>query len=398
MNADGTKARWIASAGAHPAWSPNGRLIAYDGPRGIEVVRPDGTGRRRLAVGVSAIWAPRGSRLAYLCGRRTGSPETSALCLIGADGRGRRVIAHAVLVSGAKSKNAEAAWSPRGLRLAYARPDGIFVVDANGGGRRRLARKQKAFSISRLAWSASGRWLLFTEARDYNDLEIYTTTADGSSVKPLTSNAVGDLQPSWAPDGTRLAFVRMHGPSSDIWVMNADGSGQRLVTPNGFDPAWTPDGKRIVFSRFRYVEPTAEPYSIYAVTVSSGGEQMLVPGGSHGAPSPDGTRLAFLRGTFGELVIATADGSGATPLTSADTSGSVSWSPGGGTLAFAGSHGAPYTIRVDGSGLTRVPVDDPSARAYSYSPDGTAFTFSSGAGYPRVRSRSAQSMDQRGGS
>jgi TolB protein len=379
MNADGTNARWIASAGAHPAWSPNGRLIAYDAPRAIEVVRPNGTGRRRLAMGASPIWAPGGNRLAYLCGRRTGAPQISALCLIGADGRGRRVIARGVLVSGTTSDNAEAAWSPHGLRLAYARRDGIFAVNLNGRGRTRLARKQKAFSISSFAWSADGRRLLFTQAREYNDLEIYTTPDDGSNVKPLTSNSVDDLQPSWSPDGTRLAFVRVRGRSADIWVMNADGSEQRLVTRNGFDPGWTSDGNRIVFSR--YVGPTVEPYSTYAVTVSSGKEEMLVPGGYHGAPSPDGTRLAFLRGPLGELVIASADGSGAMPLTPADTTDSLSWSPDGGTIAF-GSHGAPYTIRVDGSGLTPIPVAQPSARSYLFSPDATAFTFSSGTGYP----------------
>jgi Tol biopolymer transport system component len=382
MNADGTKSRWIASAGAHPAWSPNGRLIAYDGPRAITVVRPDGTGRRRLAVGRFPIWAPRGNRLAYLCGRRTG-PQTSALCLIGADGRGRRMIARGVLVGGSRSNNAEAAWSPRGLRLAYARPDGIFVVNADGRGRRRVARKERALSISSLAWSGDGRRLLFTETRDHNDLEIYTTGNGGSNTKPLTSNAVDDLQPSWAPDGARLAFIRMQGPSPDIWVMDADGSEQRLVTRNGFDPAWTPDGSRIVFSR--YVAPTVEPYSTYAVTVSSGEEQTLVPGGYHGAPSPDGARLAFLRGTLGELAIASADGSGAMSLAPADTTDSLSWSPDGRTIAFRGSHGTPYTIRVDGSGLTPIPLDEPSAHSYAFSPDGTAFTFSSGTGYPTSR-------------
>jgi len=62
----------------------------------------------------------------------------------------------------------------------------------------------------------------------------------------------GDSEPSWSPDGTRIAFTRLVGSSLEVFVMKADGSGQRALThgsPNHLDPAWSPDGKTIAYSR-----------------------------------------------------------------------------------------------------------------------------------------------------
>jgi Tol biopolymer transport system component len=319
-NADGTNVRRVAGGGAtvaaspaSPAWSPDGRLIAYGVNRAIYVVRPDGTGRRRLIRGASqpwasALWASDGARLAYLCGRARPS-RTFALCVVGTTGRGRRVIARDVL---------GAAWSRRGLRLAYARRDGIFVVNADGRVRKRLARKEAGVSIRSLAWSADNRRLVLTQGRDHNDLEIYSAESDGTHVKALTNNAVNELQPSWAPDGRQLAFVRMRGSLGDIWLMDASGRRQRLVVQDGFSPSWTPDASRIVFTR--WIRGSTGPYSTYSVSVSGADERLLVSDGAFSAPSPDGAKLAFLRSSPspfpfpepGQLFTAAADGTGAT--------------------------------------------------------------------------------------
>ena len=389
-NADGTHARWVARAGARPSWAPNGRLIAYmvtarDGEPRIQVVRADGTARRRLAAGTLPIWASRGNRLAYLCGRRVEAPAggtASALCVVDARGERRRVVARGVVVgAGVSSETTGAAWSPRARELAYAGSEGIFVVGADGRGRRRVARTARRLAINSLAWSANGLRLVFTETIPQNDLEIFTVAADGSGARPLTRNDVNDLQPSWAPDGRRLAFVRLTAARParpDIWVMNADGSGQRLIRRNGVEPAWTSDGSRIVFTRFG-----TEPGSTYSVSVSTGREQLLVSGGFHGAPSPDGTKLAFVRSSREDhhIFVAAADGSGETSL--ARGGGRLSWSPDSTTLLFSGcALGSVCTVRVDGSGVRQIPIAEPWGGAYSYSPDGTALTFSSGTGYP----------------
>lgn len=381
-NADGTNRRWIARTGGRPAWSPDGRSVAYATERGIRLVRADGTRRRRVSSdGRGPIWEPRGGRLAHTCGSvvQAGGRAVSALCVVGPAGRGRRVVARGVVVDG---NEAAAAWSPRGPRLAYASREGIFVVGADGRNRKRIARLQRWASISSLAWSVLGR-ISFGEELYFNDLEVHTVAADGSSLSSLTQNETDDFQPSWTPDGGRLAFVRLvrgRPTRPDVWVMNADGSGQRAVVRNGLEPSWTVDGRRLVFTRYN-----AGSGSTYSAEVSTGREELLVAGGYHGTPSPDGARLAFVRGPLGSSSVAVAalDGSGEKVL--ARGVGPVGWSPDGGTLVFSGCLLATLcTVGIDGF-VERIPVGEPWPHVGSYSPDAATLVFSSGTQYPASR-------------
>jgi len=72
--------------------------------------------------------------------------------------------------------------------------------------------------------------------------------ADGSGITRLADRG---LEPSWSPDGTRIAFRGGDG-NSQIYVMNADGSGVTRLTNNSdndWQPAWSPDGSRIAFTK-----------------------------------------------------------------------------------------------------------------------------------------------------
>jgi Tol biopolymer transport system component len=374
-NPDGTNARSLAREGRLPAWSPSGRAIAYSSGGATHIVRPNGTGRRRLGVGAwLPIWSAGGMRLAYIC-------EKGALCTVDASGRHRRVVARGVETQSTELKYDApiAAWSPRGLRLAYARPEGIFVVNANGRGRRRVARRTNGILLDRLRWSADGRRLLFAQWRDGNDLEIYTVSADGSGVRALTDNAFADSRPSWAPDGTRLAFMRKKGRSAyDIWVVDASGGHERLVASNGVNPEWTADG-RIVFSRGKWT---------YCVSVAGGDERVLMPARDQNSLSPDGTKVAFFGDgpRFRQLFVAAPNGAGTRPLTPIDLEERLSWSPDSSRIAFlgmddAGTRGIDI-IRLDGGGSTRVVTTPNAYPSASFSPDGTALAFNSGTGYP----------------
>ncbi|MBM3764223.1 MAG: S9 family peptidase [Acidobacteria bacterium] len=86
--------------------------------------------------------------------------------------------------------------------------------------------------------------------------QIYTVTLDGSSPKAVTSEGSND-RPRWSPDSKRLLFVSDRGGSSQVWIMNADGSAQKQVTKLATEASGVlpfPDGKRILFLSEVYPE------------------------------------------------------------------------------------------------------------------------------------------------
>ncbi len=77
---------------------------------------------------------------------------------------------------------------------------------------------------------------------------------DGDGPRKLTDPPEGywDSKPSWSPDGTKIAFTRASESRSDVFLMDADGTGVKKLTGtsgDGFSPDFSPDGKQIVFTR-----------------------------------------------------------------------------------------------------------------------------------------------------
>lgn len=94
------------------------------------------------------------------------------------------------------------------------------------------------------AWSPQGDKIAFVSTNSGSD-EIYLVSIDGSIVQQLTSNSnLWDKHPSWSPDGSQLVFYsNREGDRRQLWIMNADGSGQRNLSNNAYeewDPIWVP--------------------------------------------------------------------------------------------------------------------------------------------------------------
>lgn len=151
------------------------------------------------------------------------------------------------------------------------------------------------------AWSPDGNWIAFVDRGDVPG-DLYVINADGGERRQLThSNGTqpGDLYgartPTWAPDGSKLAF----GYGYDgIYVVGADGDRLRRLVASGLNPDWSPGRRKIAYAQ----GGETDPLSLYVVNPDGSGRQLVgrPPDSDHSynTPtwSPDGQRLAFTVG------------------------------------------------------------------------------------------------------
>ena len=170
--------------------------------------------------------------------------------------------------------------------------------------------------------------------------------------------------PAWSPDATKIAFVSAgyNYERPEVWVMNADGTGQRRLTRKGDEPAWSPDGLSIAFSRGR---------DIHVMSPDGSGERMLTRNGYSPAWSPDGGSIAFVR--TGEIFVMFADGTEQRRLTrSRLPEFNPDWSPTGTKIAFDRAERV-YVMNADASRQHFIALGyDPS-----WSPDATRIAYNS---------------------
>ena len=162
--------------------------------------------------------------------------------------------------------------------------------------------------------------IAFATNRD-GDSEIYSMNADGSGQTNLTDNPASDVHPALSPDGTKVAFATNRDGNYEIYVMDADGSSQtRLTTEaaNDYQPDWSPDGAKLAFTSER-----DGIRQIYVMNADGTSEINLSNNLSKSDElphwSPDGGKIAFSRSLGadgnGEIYVMNADGTGQTRLT-----------------------------------------------------------------------------------
>jgi TolB protein len=208
--------------------------------------------------------------------------------------------------------------------------------------------------------------------------DVWAIDADGTHLTRLTHSPWHEFDPSWSPDGTRIAYRSERGGESEIRIMNADGTRQRRLAA-GLSPAWSPDGSLIAFAG-----PSGTSGIITVIRPDGTGLRRLphTEGGEYPSWSPDSTRIAFNSNLTGDHVmyIAQADGSKVVDLSRVGEGWQVDWSPDGRSILFTSHRDHPdnytdvYVMRPDGSAVRRLTHN----RAYTpaWSPGGDHIVFS----------------------
>ena len=237
----------------------------------------------------------------------------------------------------------------------------IYVMRPNGSGVRLLTRDRPRGRVEAddydPAWSRDGRHITFTSTRDHpgdgmTSNEIYVVDADGGGLRRLTSNELSEFSPTWTGDG-RIAFWRCRQATFDsaLVAVSSDGEDEEVLyraRGSVFGADLTPEGDTLLFSA--YDPRAARPPSVYAVPLEGGQERELAADAGEAAWSPDADRIVFTsdrdrngrclgHDCFGwkpELYVAGADGSGERRLTETDLQELFpDWSPDAERIVFA---------------------------------------------------------------
>jgi dipeptidyl aminopeptidase/acylaminoacyl peptidase len=252
------------------------------------------------------------------------------------------------------------------LEKGEGEPIRLYSVALDGSDRRRITPTFEPPAGHVLvevhpAWSPQAGHIVFTRyvsgPEGTGRPHIWTVHPDGSDLGPLTRGPHADFAPAWSADGTKIAFTRASGERSEIFVMNADGSGMRRVGERDGArhelPAWSPDGRTIA-----YASTTADDSDLFLMNADGSAARPLTSGPDEDqspAWSPDGRRLAFIRN--GDLWMVDADGSRAVQLTrTAVKEASPQWSRDGERILFARDPGSVLLLHVDDRRLERIPA------------------------------------------
>lgn len=178
--------------------------------------------------------------------------------------------------------------------------------------------------------SPDGTKLLYSKGQ-FPSLLIAESALDGSNERELNKTPSSQFNAGYSPDQKQIAFARMDSMRQlQVWVMNADGSGERQLTRFKTDdgspqwPAWSPDGTRLAIQSGTYNRnaPAENTAHIWIIDVKSGAATRLNP---HDEPYldetpswfPDGKRIAFQSNRSGrmEIWVMNVDGTGSVQVT-----------------------------------------------------------------------------------
>ncbi len=237
----------------------------------------------------------------------------------------------------------------------------IHVMNVDGSGARRIT--DHAGVDYQPTWAPNGSRIAFASVRDGHQ-QIYTMRPDGSELVQLTRGAVHNSEPAWSPDGASIAFRSERERPARGYVMNADGSNQRPLVRDTLGSgalAWSPNGAAILFGSTR--SGRGEVYALSIAGSAPPAQLTTSPQGHSGLAvwAPDGRKIAFWSSRDGndEVYVMNADGSNPVNITHNPARDVlVGWTRDGAHILFRSSRDRTgfelYRMKPDGSDVVRL--------------------------------------------
>ncbi len=257
-----------------------GRIVYQTSTGGdINVVNVNGTGQRTVAQGLDPAWSPDGKQIAFI---RWDDPN--GLFVVNADGSGLRRLLE---VTDAKSP----AWSADGSKIVFTTRDWRVAPASKGQPAGQKAVWQlgaiRVADGSPVDIPVDGEFYAFSPTWSpqgfigYKGTRGLYVTSEGGQAVIISSTGRPD-SPVWSPDGNRLALMLWQHDHWDIFAMNPDGSYVNILTrpapvqkriPNNVAPAWSPDGKYIIFLSDREGEGN---WRVYVMNADGANQRKLL--------------------------------------------------------------------------------------------------------------------------
>jgi TolB protein len=275
----GLSALVLAVAPADATYRGTNGLLAYQAMVGkhlqLFTVKPDGHGRRQVthladSDALNAAWSPDGKQIAFARDYAAGtSAEHLDIFTMNADGTGL----HGMGLTGI---NGEPTWSPDGSQILWANPAGLQIANADGSGLRTI---HVAGENGGPTFSPDGKRIAYIRSFPADRAAIYVVSANGTHARRLTKPAKGiGSKIDWSPDGSPIAFSAVAKGSSNVFTIRPNGTGLKQVTDatgklNSLLDSWSPDGKRIAF-----ISDATGTFEIYAMNADGGGATRITHG------------------------------------------------------------------------------------------------------------------------
>ncbi len=270
---------------------------------------------------------------------------------------------------------ASPSWSPDSRRLAVVasgpEAGAIEVIDSETS-QTRVVAQRRGF-IQAVAWSPRGNTLAYVRLLEPATWTLETVAADGSGARELASHQsdrVAVARPSWAPDGTRIAFTA----GTDTFVVSTKEGRARLLLADAWAPRWAPNERSVLLATGDSLV-AAPPDGDRPTTIADG----LID--AHAAWSPGSDRIAFSGVTRAgdrhyHLYLASVGSERPVRIASEPVADAPAWSPDARTLAYASWDGEVRLVTLatgEIRPLTRIP--DAEIRDLAWSPDGASLAF-----------------------